>query len=305
MQDPTFQIIPLEERDDFATFEIEPLDRGYGHTIGNALRRVLLSSLSGYAVEEVKIKGVDHQFSTLKGMSEDVVDFLLNIKQIRISGKNQEGGTLRINVSSKTEVTGSDIECSDGLEIVNKNLHLATLEKGTSLEVEMKVGYGLGYSMAHERKNSTIGVMVVDALYSPVVKVSYDVEATRVGRRTDFDKLIMNIWTDGSISARTALDEAAKILVSQFTQVFNPIEVEQEVEKEKLSPEEMEILRLTVEELDLPTRIANALRKGGYKTVEDLVNADRANIAKVKNLGEKSVQLIQTAVEKKGVSLKG
>ncbi len=301
---PTFQITQLDTTQDFATLEIEPLEAGYGHTLGNALRRVLLTSLPGYAITSVKIDGVDHQFSTLEGMSEDIVDFILNLKQVRVASTLQREGTASIHVKNKTEITAEDIECEGGFEVVNKDLMLATLNKKTDFNIEMTIGYGIGYSMAEERKNSEIGLIAIDALFSPIVRVSYKVEATRVGRRTDFDKVIMKIWTNGTIEPKQALEEAARILVKKFTQVYNPVIVEEEEPEEILTPEEREILRLTVEELDLPTRIANALRKGGYATVGDLIETDPTDIKKVKNLGEKSIETIQNALQQKNVSLK-
>lgn len=300
---PTFQVLEVEGSDSKSTIVIEPLDQGFGHTLGNALRRVLLTSLPGHAITKVRIDGVDHQFSTLEGMSEDVVELILNLKQIKLKSDSTNPGILRIKAKGAATVTASDIECESGYEIVNKDQHLAILAAGKKLEVEMTAEPGMGYMLATDRKVEGIGEIPLDSLFSPVVKVSYQVDATRVGRRTDFDKLTLNVETDGSISPLEAVKESAKILAKQFNQVFNPVLPELEPEEDKLTPEEAETLRLTVEELDLPTRIANALRKGGFKTVGDLVGAPRATVAKVKNLGEKSVDVINEALEKKGVSL--
>ncbi len=300
---PTFQ---LEEKDSSATsatIVIEPLENGYGHTIGNALRRVLLSSLPGTAITQVRIEGADHQFSTIDGLKEDVLEVALNVKQIKVYASTHEAGTLKLSVKGPKEVTAADIECEAGFEIINKDLPIATIAKGKTLELEMRVESGTGYVIADEKNADSIGDIVLDALFSPVVKVSYKVEQTRVGRRTDFDKLIMSVQTDGSISPLEAVQVSAEILTKQFGQVFNPV-VPEVVEPEiTLSPEEAETLRLTVEELDLPTRIANALRKGGFKTVGDLTGAPKDIVSKVKNLGGKSVVLIDAALQKKGVSL--
>lgn len=298
---PTFQVAEEAMSDSQALISLEPLEQGYGHTLGNALRRVLLTSLPGMAITSVRINGVDHQYSTLEGLSEDVLELILNLRQIRIAG-DVEGGTLRLNASGPAEVTAADVEADAGLSVVNGDLHLATLAKGKKLEVEMTVETGMGYVLATDRKSTTIGEIPVDALFTPVIKASYNVEATRVGRKTDYDKLILDIQTDGSIQPLVAVQQAAQILTRQFSQVVSPVVPVQE-EEARLSPEEAEVLRLTVEELDLPTRIANALRKGGFKTVGDLVGIPKPTIAKVKNLGEKSVDVINDALMKKGVTL--
>lgn len=283
---------------------LEPLEQGYGHTVGNALRRVLLSSLQGTAITQFRIDGVDHQYDTVKGVTEDVLDISLNLKQVRIkTTQESEKGILRIQESGPKTVTAGDIECEAGFEVVNKDQVIATLSKGTTLSMEMVVEAGFGYIVASDKKGPSIGDIMLDALFSPVVKVSYKVDSTRVGRRTDFDKLVMDVVTDGSISPVDAVSEASKILARQFAQVFNPVVPVEEEKEVSLSPEEAEVLRLTVEELDLPTRIANALRKGGFKCVGDLVSVPTQTIAKVKNLGEKSVDVVNAALLKKGVSL--
>ncbi len=303
MPQSTFQVTQSEITNNSAVLTVEPLEAGYGHTLGNALRRVMLSSLAGYAITDVKIEGVNHQFTTLEGMNENVVDLILNLKQIRVRSELQHEGRCRISVKGKdkTEVTAADVECEAGFEVVNKDLHLATLDEKSSLEVEMMIGYDIGYSMATDRKQSMAGFIPVDALYSPVIRVAYEVESTRVGRRTDFDKLIMNVTVDGTITPKEAVVQAAQVLVTQFNQIISPIEVERPTQAVSISPEKAEVLRLTVEELDLPTRIANALRKGGYETVGDLIKVEKGIVAKVKNLGDKSVDIVQAALQEKGV----
>jgi len=304
MNQPTFAMKVVSEKQGFATLEFEPLERGYGQTLGNALRRVLLSSLPGAAITKVKIDGVNHQFTTLDGMTEDVVEFILNLKQIRVSSTSQEPVTMHLDVKGPKDVNAGMIETDPSVTVVNPEVHLATLGAKSSLSVEFTVEQGLGYSLADERRSSTIGVVPVDALFSPIEKVSFKVEATRVGRRTDFDKLIMDVWTNGTISAKDAVEEAAKILVQQFTQVFNPVATEaaEGVVLPTYSKQD-EVMRLTVEELDLPTRIANALRKGGFKTVADLVGSKKNEISKVKNLGGKSIEIVEEALSKKGLTL--
>jgi DNA-directed RNA polymerase subunit alpha len=299
----TFQLREEVQGDSVSTITIEPLEQGYGHTLGNALRRVLLTSLTGCAITSVRIAGADHQYSSIEGVSEDILELTLNLKQVRIKA-NQEGkGVLRVSVKGPKEVTAGDIECESGFEVVNKDLHIATVAKGTTLEIDMVAETGLGYVVADEKRSSSIGEIVIDALFSPVTTVSYKVEATRVGRRTDYDRLILSVKTDGTINPVDAVRQAANILMKHFSQVVTPVMPTQEEPQAQLTPAEAEALRLTVEELDLPTRIANALRKGGFKTVGDLVGIPKATVAKVKNLGEKSVGIVNEALEKKGVTL--
>lgn len=300
---PNFSVVEVQESGARSTVVLEPLESGYGHTLGNALRRVLLSSLPGTAITKVTIDGVTHQFTSFEGMTEDVVELILNLKQVRVKADSQATGVLRLNVKGAKEVTAADIECEAGFEVVNKDLYIATLAKGKSLAIEMVVESGVGYQLASEIETEAVGQMAVDALFSPVIKVSYKVEATRVGRRTDFDKIVFDIVTDGTISPLEAVKQAAEILIKQFSQVVNPVVKEVKEELVNLSPEEVETMKLTVEELDLPTRIANALRKGGFETVADLVRAPKDEISRVKNLGGKSIDLIEEALSKKGVVL--
>ncbi len=300
---PTFLIQEKEVSATHAQLVVEPLENGYGHTIGNALRRVMLSSLPGAAFTAVRIEGVEHQFTSLDGMKEDVVEMIMNLKQVRIKADSDQEGVCRLIVKKDQEITAADIECEAGFEIVNPDQYIATLEKGGELNMELTVEAGVGYEVAEQKKNRAIGLIKIDALYSPVVKVSYKVEATRIGRRTDYDKLLMDVTTDGTINPKQAMEQAAAILAKQFTQVFDPVIPERKQEEPKLSPEEAETLRLTVEELDLPTRIANALRRGGYKNVGSLVEATKEDIGKVKNIGEKSISLVNSALQEKGVSL--
>ncbi len=301
---PVFEIKEAEADEHSATLVIEPLEQGYGHTLGNALRRVLLTSLPGSAISKVRIEGADHEYTTLEGMKEDVVELILNLKQVRLkTTTSDEEQIISLSVSGPAEVTAADFDLESGVEIVDPDQYLATLTKGNKLNLEATITSGIGYSMAQEREANVIGEVPVDALYSPVTQVSYEVEQTRVGRRTDYDKIVMQLKTDGTIAPKEAVETAARILHRQFEQVFEPVVPEPKEEGPKLTPEEAETLRLTVEELDLPTRIANALRKGGFKTVADLKQTPRSTITKVKNLGEKSVEIIADALAKKDISL--
>lgn len=300
---PTFVVTEVESTASTATIVVEPLEQGYGHTLGNALRRVMLSSLPGHAITSVRISDADHQYTTLEGVSEDILDIILNIKQVRVKSEADEPFTMKLSVKGPATVTAADIETAAQGEVVNPDQYLATINDKGKLEVELTVSPGVGYDLGADRSSAVIGEMPVDALFSPVVRVSYQVEATRVGRRTDYDRIVFQIQTDGTIKPVVALRQAAQVLHEQFRQVFNPTVIEESVEEDTVSAQEAEALRLTVEELDLPTRIANALRKGGFKTVGDLQGAPRNVIAKVKNLGEKSVDVINEALEKKGVTL--
>lgn len=304
MLTPAFTVTAGKEEADSATFVIEPLEKGYGHTIGNALRRAMLDSLPGAAITQVKIKGIRHQFTTLKGMSEDIVEFILNLKRIRIRYDGEEPQTLHLSAQGQGEMKASQIKTPATVTIVNKQLVLGTLaDKKSSMDAEMIVERGVGYSPVEERKVEQLGVIPVDALFTPIRRVAYHVETTRVGRKTDLDRLIIEMETNGTIKPREALEESAKLLSAYFKQVHEP-KPKKAVEPKAEDLMESEVYKLTVEELDLPTRIANALRKGGYKTVQDLAKTTEAEITQVKNLGDKSVGLVKKALKKKGVAYK-
>lgn len=299
---PSFQVKKEKETKDFGQFVIEPLEQGYGHTLGNALRRVLLTSLLGAAITQVKIAGVKHKFSTLAGLKEDMIELILNIKQIRVKYEGEKAIKLTLEKSGPGEVKAGDIKTPAQAEIVNKDQTLADLaNRKTTLKAEFLVETGFGYLPAEERKTEKIGVILVDAAFSPVKRVNYRVEATRVGRRTNLDRLVLEITTDGTIKPSQALKKAAKILVVFFDQIVEPKKVK--VKKEEPEAISSEIMRLTVEELELPTRIVNALRKGGYGTVSDLSAAQPIDLTKVKNLGEKSIKIVKAALFKKGIRL--
>jgi DNA-directed RNA polymerase subunit alpha len=299
---PTFSTTITEKSDRESVVSIEPLEQGYGHTLGNALRRVLLTSLRGAAITSVRFLNADHQFTAIPGVTEDVLEITLNLKLIRIQADREGTGIMRLTAKGAGVITAGDLEAEAGFSVVNPDQVIATLSKEGELQLEIEVQTGRGYVLADE-KAAQLGSINLDALFSPVVNVSYTVEQTRVGRRTDYDKLNLVVITDGTIAPYEAVKQAADIMVKQFTQIVSPTLVEQTAPAPSISPEQAEIMRLTVEELDLPTRIANALRKGGYKTVGDLMGAPKQVIAKVKNLGEKSVDIVDAALQKKGVRL--
>lgn len=299
-----FKTSPTAQTKDYGKFELTPLESGYGHTLGNALRRVLLSSLPGAAITSVIVDGVTHQFTTLSGMREDVVEFVLNLKQVRLSYTGDKEIELTLDATGPGKVKASDIKTPANVTIINKDLVLASLaDKKSKLSAKMIVEPGYGYQPAKEKAVKTLGEIILDATFSPVVRVNYQVETARVGRRTDLDKLIMEIFTDGTIKPEAALEKAAKVLIDSFTQIVKPT-FEKEETEEPVVIEDNESLRLSVEELDLPTRIANALRRGGYATVKDMAGVTREDITKVKNLGGKSIDTIIKKLKAKGVEVK-
>lgn len=304
MVDPNFQIETAIDKPGYGKFILEPLDQGYGQTLGNSLRRVLLTSLPGSAIVTAKIEGVKHQFSTLPGMKEDVVEFLMNLKKVRLTIDGDESANLTISKTGPGEVTAADIEVPAGVTIVNKDLVLAHLaDKKASLEVALTVERGTGYISADEKHYDEVGVMSVDALFSPVTRVNYRVEATRVGRMTNLDRLVMEIWTDGTMSALEALKSAAKILVSYFVQVYEP-KVQGTAEAVAVTPTiSDEVLKMRIEELDIPTRIVNALANGGIETIGQLLGTPKTELMKIKNLGTKSLTVVEEKLREKGVAL--
>ncbi len=298
-----FKVKKDQEEKNFARFVIEPLDCGYGQTLGNSLRRVLLTSLEGAAVTSVRIEGVKHQFSTLTGLKEDIVEFVLNIKKLRLKIFEGESHALKLSLKGPKVITAKDIDVPAGVEIVNKDLYLGTISDKNSINIEFTVEKGFGYSVADERKTNTVGVITIDALFSPVVRVNYRVEATRVGRMTNLDKLILDIWTDGTIDPEEALKGAAKILVSYFLQIYEPKSPKEDTSVVVTPQISDEILKMTVEELDLPTRITNSLRNGGVETIGQLLGTQRKELIKIKNLGVKSLIVVEAKLREKGVAL--
>lgn len=298
-----FKIKTDLEKENFAEITIEPLEIGFGHTLGNSLRRVLLTALPGAAVTSIKIDGVSHQFSTIDGVLEDVIEIILNIKKIRLSVHSDKEVKLSVKASGKKILLASDFEIEGDAEIANLDQPIATLTDSKSrLNMEMVASAGKGYSMAEERKTNQIGVIAVDALFSPVSAVNYSVEPTRVGRRTDFDKLILSVTTNGTLTPLEAVNEAAKILSNTFHKIYEP-ELEEEVPTTDPSISE-EVLKLTVEELDLPVRITNALKAIEINTLEDLINTPRVQLLKAKNLGVKSISLVSEKLVERGLSLR-
>lgn len=298
-----FEIKPIEQKDTYGKFEITPLSAGYGQTLGVALRRVLLTSLPGAAITQVKINGIKHQFATLKGMKEDVLDFALNLKRIQLSYSGEGTETLKLSATGPGEVKAGDIDAPSGVKIVNPELVLANLSKGAKLEASMEVASGVGYSPATDREESKVGYIPVDAIFSPVERVNFKIEDTRVGRVTNYDKLIIEIWTDGSIMPLEAMQTAAQTLVEYFSQIVNPQTSAAKEEVLEVEDTIGPVGNLSVEEIGLPTRVANALVNAGYDTVSKLAKAEIKDLEKVRNLGGKSVDVIREALQEKGVEM--
>lgn len=287
--------------DDYGRFIIAPLERGFGLTIGNSLRRVLLSSIQGAAVTAVKIEGVLHEFSTIPGVLEEVTDVILNIKNVRVKMTEDTTRTLYLKAANKKDVKAKDIEKDPTVEIMNPDAHIATLSDGAKLDMELKIETGRGYVSAEQLKDrhQPIGVINVDALFSPVLRVNYAVEDIRVGQRTDYDKLILEIWTDKTISPSDALAHAAKILKDHML-LFITFEEEPEVMVEEVDEETealRKLLQTSVEELELSVRSSNCLKAAKMKTLGDLVRKTESEMLKYRNFGKKSLAELAKVLE--------
>ena len=291
----------------YGKYVVEPLEHGYGTTLGNALRRILLSSLPGTAVTTIKIAGVQHEFSTIPGVKEDVTQIVLNVKGI--TAKLHSPGTKRVYIqaSGEGEVTAGDINADGEVEILNPELHIATLSADATLNMELTLSHGRGYVPADRNKpeQTIIGVIPVDSLYSPVNRVNYTVENTRVGNMTDYDKLTLEVWTDGTISARDAVSLGAKILCDHlvlFTDLSDTVGTRSTV-VEKPETQRDKVLEMTIEELDLSVRSFNCLKRANINTVEDLISKTEDEMMKVRNLGRKSLEEVINKLNMMGLSL--
>ncbi len=298
----------VELNEDYGKFVVEPLERGFGITLGNSLRRVLLSSLPGVAVSSVKIDGVLHEFSTIPGVREDVTEIILNLKELCI--KMHAAGPKKVIVDAvgACEVTAGDMIVDSDVEVVNPNLHLATLDNGARLYMEIILESGRGYVAAdrNKKQDMPIGQIVVDSIFTPIRKVNFIVEDTRVGQITDYDKLILEVWTDGTIKPDEAVSLAAKILTEHLALFINLTEHVQGVEimVEKEEDKKEKILEMTIEELDLSVRSYNCLKRAGINTVDELVQRNEEEMMKVRNLGRKSLEEVQQKLQGLGLSLR-
>ena len=308
IEKPKVDIVELSEDYRYGKFVVEPLERGFGITIGNALRRILLSSLPGVAVYAVRIDGVLHEFSTVPGVKEDVTEMILSLKELSATIDGEESKVLKIQAVGPCEVTGADIICPPEVEIVSKDLHIATLDENAKLNMEIHVNKGRGYVSAEENKNDSmpIGTLPVDSIYTPIEKVSYHVENTRVGQKTDFDKLTLEVLTNGSINPQEGMSLAAKVLEEHLKLFIDLSEhignVEIMVEKEEDKKEK--VLEMTIEELDLSVRSYNCLKRAGINTVEELSNKSEDDMMKVRNLGKKSLEEVIQKLNELDLKLK-
>ena len=304
---PNIKCLEIDDEKKYAKFVCEPLERGYGITIGNSLRRILLSSLPGCAIKSVKIDGAQHEFTTIPNVVEDVPEIILNLKMVRIKMDKNEEKTLRINFEGEGEVKAGDIITDGTVEVLNPDLHIATVSKGGKLNMEMVADMGRGYNTAEKNKtpNQPIGVIAIDSIYSPVKKVNYSVENTRVCQMVDYDKLTIELWTDGSLEPYEALSLAAKVLTEHLKLFVDLSETAKNtqimIEKEENKKEK--ILEMPIEELELSVRSFNCLKRSGISTVEDLANKTEADMMKVKNLGKKSLEEVIAKLHELGLDL--
>ena len=302
---PNIECLEIDETNNYAKFVCEPLERGYGVTIGNSLRRILLSSLPGCAITSVKIDGVLHEFSTIPNVVEDVPEVIVNLKNVRLKFDGNEEKTLRINFKGEGEVTAADIESDGTVEILNPDLHIATVAEGGSLVMELTADRGRGYNSSEKNKkpNQDISVLPIDSIYTPVKKVNYQVENTRVGQMVDYDKLIIEVWTDGSLKAHEALSLAAKVMTGHLELFIDLSEATKNtqvmIEKEESKKEK--VLEMSIEELELSVRSFNCLKRAGIATVEDLTNKSETDMMKVRNLGKKSFDEVTAKLHSLGL----
>ena len=302
---PNIECLEVDDTNNYAKFVCEPLERGYGVTIGNSLRRILLSSLPGCSITSVKIDGVLHEFSTIPNIVEDVPEIIVNLKNVRLKFDENEEKVLRIDVKGEGEVTAADIITDGTVEVLNPELHIATIAEGGSLKMEMTADKGRGYNSADKNKkpNQDISVLPIDSIYTPVKKVNYQVENTRVGQMVDYDKLVIEVWTDGSLKAHEALSLAAKVMTGHLELFIDLSEATKNtqvmIEKEESKKEK--VLEMSIEELELSVRSFNCLKRAGIATVEDLTNKSETDMMKVRNLGKKSFDEVTAKLHSLGL----
>ena len=302
---PNIKCLEADDENNYAKFVCEPLERGYGITIGNSLRRILLSSLPGSAITSVKIEGVLHEFTTVPNVVEDVPEIIINLKNVRLKLDKNEEKTLRINFDGPGEVTAGDIETDGSVEVLNPDLHIATVSEGGHLVIEMTADKGRGYNTAEKNKKQeqAIGVLPIDSIYTPVKKVNYSVENTRVGQMVDYDKLTIEVWTDGSLKPYEALSIAAKVMTGHLELFIDLSETAKNtqvmVEKEESKKEK--VLEMSIEDLELSVRSFNCLKRAAISTVEDLTNKTEADMMKVRNLGKKSLDEVTNKLHALGL----
>ncbi|SHJ49277.1 DNA-directed RNA polymerase subunit alpha [Clostridium amylolyticum] len=308
IEKPKIECVESSDDGNYGKFVVEPLERGYGITLGNALRRILLSSLPGVAATSVKIDGVLHEFSTVAGVKEDVTELILNIKSLALKMNGEGPKTIYIDAKGAGEVTGADIRTDGDVEVVNKDLHIATLDDNAKLYMEITVNRGRGYVTQNKNKTEDlpINTIAVDSIYTPVKRVNFNVENTRVGQITDYDKLTIEVWTNGTIKIEEAMSLSAKILIEHFklfmtlTDHANDMEIMIEKEEDKKE----KVLEMTIEELDLSVRSYNCLKRAGINTVQELAQRSMDDMMKVRNLGKKSLEEVERKLKDLGLGLR-
>ncbi len=302
---PRIECLKLDNDNMYAKFTCEPLERGYGITLGNSLRRILLSSLPGAAITSIKVDGIQHEFSTIPGVVEDVVEIILNLKNVRLKIYDNEEKALRIDVDDDRDVVAGDIVGDANVEVLNPDLHIATIAEGGSLHMELTANKGRGYnpSIKNKTQDQPLGVIAIDSIYTPVKKVNFYVENTRVGQITDFDKLTIELWTDGSLHPDEALSLAAKVMNEHLALFIDLSEATKntEIMVEKEESKKEKVLETTIEELDLSVRSYNCLKRAGIINVEDLTNKTEEEMMKIRNLGRKSLEEVTNKLHSLGL----
>ncbi len=308
IEKPRIETLDMTSDGTYGRFTLEPLERGYGTTIGNSLRRTLLSSLQGVAVTSIKIDGIQHEFSTIPHVKEDVTEIVLNVKGLTAKLHSDSVKTVYIEAEGPCEVTGASIKADSEVEILNPELHIATLDEGAKLNMELTLDKGRGYVPAENNKteHTPIGVIPVDSIYNPVVKADYSVDNTRVGQQTDYDRLTIEVWTNGVLTAKEAISWSAKIL-TEHLKLFTDLSQDasnSEIMVEKAGDGKDKILEMTIEELDLSVRSFNCLKRANINTVEDLTEKTEEDMMNVRNLGRKSLEEVIAKLQSLGFTLK-
>jgi len=299
-----FNIKTVKSDDNYGKFELSPLVGGFGHTLGNALRRVLLITIPGAAITRIRVDGANHLFTTLPGVKEDLVEVSLNLKKIKFNYTKNEPIVLTLDKKGPGVVTAGDITDNDLCKVANPDQVIATLsDNKSSIKMSLTIERGVGYTLAKEQTTDVVGEIILDAAFTPVIKTNYMVEPTRLGKKSNYDKLTMEIWTDGSVDPLYALKLAAKDLISSFSQIADPKEFEEEVITLMASPASHGS-DISVEEIELPLRVTNALKKAGYPTIDALIKAGRLDVSKAKNVGEKSLKVIDAWLKERGFTWK-
>jgi DNA-directed RNA polymerase subunit alpha len=307
---PEYKMTEYVEGNNYGKFELEPLERGFGTTLGNALRRVLLSSLPGDALTSVRIDGVLHEFQTIEGVIEDVTSIVLNLKKIVVKKNTEDQVTIKLSANGEGVITAAHLDRQPTIEIINPNQVICTLAEGGKIDMELTVGRGRGYIVADEVKKTLeqpkVGTIAIDALYSPIERVNYEVESARVGQNNNFDKLIMEVWTDGSLQPQEALKQSASILIAQLDKIDNPefTDAVKGLMKQNNEDPKQKVLDTSIDDLELSVRAYNCLKRAGINNVQDLINKSENEMMKIRNLGRKSLKEVIDKIKDMGLSFR-